>query len=278
MEASKDIARLIEIMEALRHPEIGCPWDIVQTFETIKPYTIEEAYEVADAIERDDMDDLCEELGDLLLQVVFHSRIAQEMGAFSFEDVVHAVTSKMIRRHPHVFAVSDADTPESVKLQWDQIKSAEKRERLERRARRGISEDPKAGFLGSIQRSQPALTEALKLQEQAARVGFDWSAAEPILDKIEEEIGELRQALAEGDTSRISDELGDLIFAVVNIGRHVKTDSENALRGTNTKFRRRFRHIETSLTESGETLEAASLERMEALWQAAKEIERKLDV
>lgn len=276
MEASTDISRLIEIMEALRDPETGCPWDIVQTFETIKPYTIEEAYEVADAIERNDMDDLCEELGDLLLQVAFHSRIAEEMGAFSFGDVVHAVTSKMIRRHPHVFAVSDADTPESVKLQWDQIKAAEKRERLARRASRGVSDDPKAGFLGSIQRSQPALTEALKLQEQAARVGFDWSAAEPILDKIEEEIGELRQALAEGRSESISDELGDLIFAMVNIGRHVKVDAENALRGTNTKFRRRFRHIETSLTASGETLEAASLERMEELWQAAKAIERQL--
>ncbi|TBN08352.1 nucleoside triphosphate pyrophosphohydrolase [Agrobacterium cavarae] len=276
MEASTDISRLIEIMKALREPETGCPWDIVQTFETIKPYTIEEAYEVADAIERNDMDDLCEELGDLLLQVVFHSRIAEEMGAFSFGDVVHAVTSKMIRRHPHVFAVSDADTPESVKLQWDQIKAAEKRERLERRASRGVSDDAKAGFLGSIQRSQPALTEALKLQEQAARVGFDWSAAEPILDKIEEEIGELRQALAEGRSESISDELGDLIFAMVNIGRHVKVDAENALRGTNTKFRRRFRHIETSLAASGETLEAASLERMEELWQAAKAIERQL--
>ncbi len=276
MEASTDISRLIEIMEALRAPETGCPWDIVQTFETIKPYTIEEAYEVADAIERNDMDDLCEELGDLLLQVVFHSRIAEEMGAFSFGDVVQAVTSKMIRRHPHVFAVSDADTPESVKLQWDQIKATEKRERLGRRASRGVSEDPKAGFLGSIQRSQPALTEALKLQEQAARVGFDWSAAEPILDKIEEEIGELRQALAEGGSESISDELGDLIFAMVNIGRHVKVDAENALRGTNTKFRRRFRHIETSLAASGETLEAASLERMEELWQAAKAIERQL--
>ncbi|WP_313058040.1 nucleoside triphosphate pyrophosphohydrolase [Agrobacterium cavarae] len=276
MEASTDISRLIEIMEALRAPETGCPWDIVQTFETIKPYTIEEAYEVADAIERNDMDDLCEELGDLLLQVVFHSRIAEEMGAFSFGDVVQAVTSKMIRRHPHVFAISDADTPESVKLQWDQIKAAEKRERLERRALRGVSDDSKAGFLGSIQRSQPALTEALKLQEQAARVGFDWSAAEPILDKIEEEIGELRQALAEGRSESISDELGDLIFAMVNIGRHVKVDAENALRGTNTKFRRRFRHIETSLAASGETLEAASLERMEELWQAAKAIERQL--
>ncbi|HCV71779.1 MULTISPECIES: nucleoside triphosphate pyrophosphohydrolase [Agrobacterium] len=278
MEASKDISRLIEIMEALRQPETGCPWDVVQTFETIKPYTIEEAYEVADAIERRDMDDLCEELGDLLLQVVFHARIAEERGEFAFGDVVEAVTSKMIRRHPHVFAVSAANTPDSVKLQWDQIKAEEKRERAERRARRGITEDFKAGFLGSVQRSQPALTEALKLQEQAARVGFDWSDPAPILDKIEEEIAELREALAEGKPEKVSDELGDLIFALVNIGRHVKADPEDALRGTNTKFRRRFNHIETSLTENGETLQEASLERMEDLWQAAKRIERSLDM
>lgn len=278
MEASKDIFRLIEIMEALRQPETGCPWDVVQTFETIKPYTIEEAYEVADAIERKDTDDLCDELGDLLLQVVFHARIAEEMGEFAFGDVVHAVTSKMIRRHPHVFAVSSADTPETVKLQWDQIKAEEKRERAERRARRGITEDFKSGFLGGVQRSQPALTEALKLQEQAARVGFDWSDPAPILDKIEEEIAELREALVEGRPEKVSDELGDLIFALVNIGRHVKADPENALRGTNTKFRRRFNHIETSLNDNGETLQAASLERMEDLWQAAKRIERSLDV
>ncbi len=277
MEASKDISRLIEIMEALRQPETGCPWDVVQTFETIKPYTIEEAYEVADAIERRDMDDLCDELGDLLLQVVFHARIAEERGEFAFGDVVHAVTSKMIRRHPHVFAASEADTPDSVKLQWDRIKAEEKRERAARRARRGITEDFKAGFLGGVQRSQPALTEALKLQEQAARVGFDWSNPAPILDKIEEEIAELREALEEGRPEKVSDELGDLIFALVNIGRHVKADSENALRGTNTKFRRRFNHIEKSLGENGETLEEASLERMEDLWQAAKRIERSLD-
>lgn len=276
MEASKDISRLIEIMAALRNPATGCPWDIVQTFETIKPYTIEEAYEVSDAIERNDMDDLCEELGDLLLQVVFHARMAEEAGEFSFGDVVEAITRKMIRRHPHVFARSDADTPDAVKKQWDDIKQAEKRERAERRAKRGVSEDFKAGFLGSVQRSFPALTEALKLQERAAKVGFDWSAPEPILDKIEEEIGELRVALAEGDQAKVSDELGDLIFAVVNIGRHVKADPEDSLRGTNTKFRRRFSHIEAVLDAEGETLEAASLERMEEIWQAAKAIERQL--
>ncbi|MGF9561897.1 nucleoside triphosphate pyrophosphohydrolase [Neorhizobium sp. JUb45] len=276
MEASQDISRLIEIMAALRNPETGCPWDIVQTYETIKPYTIEEAYEVADAIERKDMDDLCDELGDLLLQVVFHSRIAEEAGEFGFGDVVEAVTQKMIRRHPHVFARSDADTPEAVKLQWDAIKKQEKRDRAERRAKRGITEDFKAGHLGGVQRSQPALTEALKLQEQAARVGFDWSEAEPILDKIEEEIGELREAMKAGKPESVSDELGDLIFALVNIGRHVGADPENALRGTNTKFRRRFNHIETSLEKRNETLEAASLEKMEELWQAAKAIEREL--
>jgi ATP diphosphatase len=278
MEASRDISRLIEIMAALRNPETGCPWDIVQTFETIKPYTIEEAYEVSDAIERNDMDDLCDELGDLLLQVVFHARMAQEAGEFSFGDVVEAITRKMIRRHPHVFAVAvaGASTPDAVKLQWDQIKTEEKRERAERRMRRGLPQDPKAGLLGSVQRSFPALTEALKLQERAAKVGFDWSQPEPILDKIEEEIDELRAALRSGETAKVSDELGDLIFAVVNIGRHVKADPEQALRGTNTKFRRRFNHIETVLSSEGETLEAASLARMEEIWQAAKAIERQV--
>ncbi|HTO30354.1 MAG TPA: nucleoside triphosphate pyrophosphohydrolase [Pararhizobium sp.] len=276
MQPSQNITRLIEIMEALRQPETGCPWDIVQTFETIKPYTLEEAYEVADAIERKDMDDLCDELGDLLLQVVFHARMAEEAGDFAFGDVVEAITKKMIRRHPHVFARSDADTPQAVKLQWDEIKQAEKAERRERRARRGLPEDTSKGHLGSVQRSFPALVEALKLQERAARVGFDWSSPEPILDKIEEEIAELREALALNDKAKVADELGDLIFAVVNIGRHVGADPEMALRGTNTKFRRRFSHIETTLEEGGESLEAATLERMEELWQAAKAIERRL--
>ena len=283
MQASKEIGRLIEIMAALREPETGCPWDVVQTFETIKPYTIEEAYEVADAIERNDPDDLCDELGDLLLQVVFHARIAEEAGLFSFGDVVEAITKKMIRRHPHVFAVSDAATPDAVKLQWDEIKRQEKAERAERHAARAaasgkpVADDPKAGFLGSVQRSFPALTEALKLQEQAATVGFDWSEAEPILDKIEEEIGELREALRAGAADRIADELGDLIFALANIGRHVKANPEQALRGTNTKFRSRFGYIETSLQANGETLQGATLERMEELWQEAKVGERQPD-
>ncbi|KPF43788.1 nucleoside triphosphate pyrophosphohydrolase [Rhizobium sp. AAP43] len=276
MDASTDIHRLLEIMAALRDPETGCPWDIVQTFETIKPYTIEEAYEVADAIERKDPDDMCEELGDLLLQVVFHARIAEEAGQFDFGAVVAAITRKMIRRHPHVFERSDADTPEAVKAQWDKIKQQEKAERTARRAARGITSDPKAGHLGSVQRSFPALTEALKLQEQAAKVGFDWSEAAPILDKIEEEIGELREALAENRPDKVKDELGDLIFALVNIGRHVGAEPEQSLRGTNTKFRNRFRYIETELQANDENLENATLDRMEELWQAAKTLERQI--
>lgn len=276
MQPSRDIQDLLDIMKALRQPETGCPWDVVQTFETIKPYTIEEAYEVADAIERRDMHDLCDELGDLLLQVVFHARMAEEAGEFAFGDVVEAVTRKMIRRHPHVFDRSDADTPDAVKRQWDAIKQVEKRERTERRAKRGLPPEAEKGHLGSVQRSFPALVEALKLQERAAKVGFDWSEPEPILDKIEEEVAELREALRHGDRKKVADELGDLIFAVVNIGRHTEADPEMALRGTNAKFRRRFAHIETELQAVGETLEAATLERMEDLWQAAKAIERQL--
>ena len=276
MQPSRDIQGLIDIMAALRQPETGCPWDVVQTFETIKPYTIEEAYEVADAIERGDRDDLCDELGDLLLQVVFHARMAEEEGTFSFGDVVEAVTRKMIRRHPHVFERSEADTPERVKAQWSEIKEEEKRERRDRRQRRGLPADANAGHLGTVQRSFPALVEALKLQERAAKVGFDWSEPEPILDKIEEEVGELREALRHGDQDKVSDELGDLIFALVNIGRHTGADPEMALRGTNTKFRRRFSHIEQQLEANGEALASATLDRMEELWQAAKAIERQL--
>jgi ATP diphosphatase len=270
MKPAKDIHRLLEIMAALRTPVTGCPWDLEQDFESIKPYTIEEAYEVADAIERRDLDDLRDELGDLLLQVVFHARMAEEQGEFAFGDVVEAITTKMIRRHPHVFAVSDADDPTKVKKQWDEIKAQEKRERAERRALRGITEDFKSGHLGGVPRALPALIEALKLQQQAAKVGFDWSEPEPILDKIEEEIGEFRDALKSGDKTKIADELGDLIFAAVNIGRHVGVEPEMALRGTNTKFRRRFSYIETTLEKNRESLEAATLDRMEELWQEAK--------
>ena len=269
MEPSRDIARLLDIMAALRDKETGCPWDIVQDYQSIKPYTIEEAYEVADAIERGDFDDLCDELGDLLLQVVFHARMAQEDGHFDFGDVVTAITAKMIRRHPHVFARTDAATPDALKLQWAEIKAAEKRERAARRLARGIT-DKEPGQLDGVPRALPALTEALKLQEAASRVGFDWGAAGPVLDKIEEEIGELRAAIAAGDDKHAADELGDVVFAVANLARHLKTDPEMALRATNTKFRTRFAYVEAGLAKAGQSPAEASLDEMEALWQEAK--------
>ncbi len=270
MKASKDIARLIEIMAALRDPVSGCPWDIQQDFQSIKPYTIEEAYEVADAIERHDMDDLNDELGDLLLQVVFHARMAEENGDFAFGDVVQAITQKMIRRHPHVFATSSANTAPGVKIQWEEIKAQEKAERAARRRERGLETDKTVGLLNSVPQALPALTEAIKLQQKAAQVGFDWSEAEPVLAKIEEELGELREALQLGDEAKVKDEFGDLIFALVNLGRHLGTDPEMALRGTNRKFRDRFSHIENELEKSGESLQEATLDRMENLWSDAK--------
>ncbi|WP_299863544.1 nucleoside triphosphate pyrophosphohydrolase [uncultured Hoeflea sp.] len=272
MESSKDISRLIEIMAALRHPETGCPWDIKQDFASIKPYTIEEAYEVADAIERNDPDDLCDELGDLLLQVVFHARMAEEEGLFSFGDVVEAITTKMIRRHPHVFERSDADTDtaDKVKAQWADIKAEEKRERARRRAARGLASTEPQGQLDGVPRALPALMEALKLQEAASRVGFDWGAAGPVLDKIEEEIGELRSAIAADRAEEAKGELGDVMFALANLARHLKSDPEDALRSTNTKFRNRFAHVEAGLAEQGKTPDQATLDEMEALWQAAK--------
>ena len=273
MEPSRDISRLIEIMAALRDPQTGCPWDLKQDFQSIKPYTIEEAYEVADAIERNDMDDLTDELGDLLLQVVFHARMAQENGDFEFGDVVEAITRKLIRRHPHVFSNASADTPEGVKVQWDDIKAAEKAERASRRQARDEAVEGDGGRLQGVPRTLPALTEAIKLQQQAARVGFDWNEAAPVLAKIEEELAELREALESDDKGKVQEEFGDLVFALVNLGRHVGAEPEMALRGTNEKFRRRFSHIEKTLEAKGEDLQRASLERMEQLWGEAKGLE-----
>jgi len=271
MKPSKDISRLIEIMAALRAPKTGCPWDIEQNFATIAPYTIEEAYEVADAITRGDLDDLREELGDLLLQVVYHAQMAEEIGEFAFGDVVEAITTKMIRRHPHVFGDEKARSAGMAKGMWEKIKATEKAEKRDARVARGLDpEDHGKGYLDSVPVALPALTRALKLQEKAARVGFDWSEAAPILEKIEEEIGELREALATGDAAPIKDEFGDMLFAVVNLGRHLKLDSEAALSGTNEKFRSRFHYVEQALAASGGSLEKATLDEMEALWQQAK--------
>lgn len=271
MHPSKDISRLLEIMAALRQPKTGCPWDVKQNFASIAPYTIEEAYEVADAIQREDMEDLREELGDLLLQVVFHARMAEEEGSFAFGDVVEAITAKMIRRHPHVFGDKDAREAGMAKGMWEKIKAEEKAEKRAARLARGLDpEDQGKGFLDSVPVALPALTRALKLQEKAARVGFDWKEAGPILDKIEEEIQELREAMAAGDVASIKDEFGDVMFALVNLGRHIDIDSEAALAGTNEKFRTRFHYVERALKASGKSLEDATLDEMEALWQAAK--------
>ena len=270
MKPSRDITRLLDIMVALRTPVTGCPWDLEQDFKSIAPYTLEEAFEVIDAIERNDIDDLREELGDLLLQVVFHARMAEELDAFNFGDVVQAITHKMIRRHPHVFGEEAARGAGMAKGMWDKIKAEEKAERRERRATLNLGLAEADGFLDDIPHAFPALMRALKLQQKAAKVGFDWSEAGPILDKIEEEIGELKEAIASGNQKDTEEEYGDLLFALVNLGRHLKLEPESALRGTNEKFRRRFHYIERKLAEQKQTLEDATLDEMEALWQQAK--------
>jgi ATP diphosphatase len=268
MTPSKDISRLIEIMAALRDPDTGCPWDQQQTFATIAPYTIEEAYEVADAIGRSDLEHLKDELGDLLLQVVYHARMAEEQGAFDFGDVVEAVTTKMIRRHPHVFG-SDAERAAGVTAGfWDRAKAAEKADT----GRRGILDD--------VPVTLPALTRAIKLQNKAAKVGFDWPSLAPVFAKLEEEIAELHDAIAKngGKTSApdpdIEEEFGDLLFVVANVARHLKLDPETALRAANDKFARRFRYIEQQLAEQGRTPAQSDLAEMDALWDAAKANER----
>lgn len=271
MQPSSDIQRLIEIMVTLRDPASGCPWDIVQDFASIAPYTIEEAYEVADAIERGDMPDLEEELGDLLLQVVYHARMAEEAGAFAFGDVVMAITSKMIRRHPHVFGSEEARSAGSAKGFWEKIKAEEKYLRAQRR---GAADEQQAapGLLDDIPAGMTALARAVKLQKKAGTVGFDWNDPRAVLAKIREEIVEIEEELdAEAPSpDRIQDEIGDLLFAVANLARHVDVDPDAALRGTNEKFKRRFRHIETSLAKRGTPLGSASLDEMESLWVEAK--------
>lgn len=270
MEPSQNIDRLLEIMVALRDPKTGCPWDVEQTSQSIAPYTLEEVYEVLDAIERDDMDDFREELGDLLLQVVFHARMAEEDGKFGFGDVVEAITRKMIRRHPHVFGDAEARNAGVAKGSWNRIKAEEKAERAERRAKLGLETVEKTRYLDDIPNAFPALLRALKLQQKAAKVGFDWSEAEPIFDKIAEETAELKEAMASQDKAHIAEEYGDLLFAMVNLGRHLEIDAETALIAANDKFKRRFDFIETSLKESGSSLEAAQLDDMEAIWVEAK--------
>jgi len=275
MTPSRDLAALLDIMAALRTPGTGCPWDLVQDFASIAPYTIEEAYEVVDAIERGDLADLKDELGDLLLQVVFHARMAEEAGHFAFPDVVEAITSKMIRRHPHVFGDTKDLSPAEVKGLWGSIKAQEKALRAQARATAGLPPEPEAkGLLGGIPTALPGLTRAVKLQAKASTVGFDWNDARLVLAKIQEEAREIEEALDAGASkATVAGEVGDLLFAVANLARHLDADPEAALRTTNAKFERRFAHIEARLAAAGRSLAEASLEEMDALWNEAKGLE-----
>jgi nucleoside triphosphate diphosphatase len=267
MTPSRDIGRLIEIMAALRTPKTGCPWDLDQDFSTIAPYTLEEAYEVADAIARNDLGDLQEELGDLLLQVVFHARMAQEQGAFDFGDVVEAITSKLIRRHPHVFGDQEARDPGRVKGLWEEIKAREKEAKAAQKATQG--KPAPDGALAGVPVALPALTRALKLQSKASRVGFDWNDPRAVLRKIREESDEIEAALDDNDPGAAA-EVGDLLFAAVNLARHLDADPEALLRQTNQKFERRFSAIEEALTMLGKAPQDATLAEMDALWDQAK--------
>ncbi len=271
MKPSRDIARLIEIMAALRTPKTGCPWDLEQDFSTIAPYTIEEAYEVADAIARHDLDDLREELGDLLLQVVFHARMAEEQGAFDFGGVVEAITDKMVRRHPHVFGDARGLSAGAVEDLWHDIKAQEKAAKTAKAAKRGNGAE---GALAGVPVTLPALTRALKLQQKASKVGFDWNDAAAVLAKIREEADEIEAALEDGDKKHAATEAGDLLFAVVNLARHLEADPEGTLRMTNQKFERRFAWIEHALAARGRTPAQSTLAEMDALWDAAKAAEK----
>jgi MazG family protein len=265
-DAPRDLRRieaLLAIMARLRDPERGCPWDLEQNFSTIAPYTLEEAYEVADAIQRDDLGALKEELGDLLLQVVFHSQMAAEARAFTFADVVEAIATKMIRRHPHVFADAKVESAAAQTEAWEAHKERE-------RAARGA-----AGLMDDVPLALPALARALKLQKRAASVGFDWRERAPIMAKLHEEIGELEEAIAgRAAREKLTDELGDILFVCANIARHLGLDPEEALRATNAKFVRRFKHVEAAVAKSGRKLGEVPLEEMDAAWDEAKRGER----
>ncbi len=261
-EAARQLTRLLEIMEALRHPRDGCPWDIVQSFDTIAVYTIEEAYEVAEAIAERDFAALPDELGDLLFQVVYHARMAEEAGHFAFADVARAISDKMIRRHPHVFGAAAARDAGMQMEAWEEQKSAERAARAE------------VGTLAGIPKALPALTRAAKITARAGRVGFDWPDADAVIEKLEEEIAELRAELAGADPERLADEFGDVLFVIANLGRKLGLDPEACLRKATAKFARRFAAVEDMLASEGRTPAEASLAEMEAHWQAVKREER----
>lgn len=261
--AERPIDRLLAIMARLRDPNGGCAWDLEQTFATIAPYTVEEAYEVADAIERGDLNDLKEELGDLLFQVVFHARMSEEQGGFAFDDVAEAISQKMIDRHPHVFGEADYRSSAEQTSAWEAQKAAERKAKGRSRS-----------LLDEVPVGLPALTRAVKLTSRAARVGFDWPHVSFVLDKLQEEVGELSAEIEAGDRHRLRDELGDILFVVANLARKLDLEPEDALRSTNAKFVRRFRHIEAKLAERGKTPDESDLAEMDALWDEAKAAER----
>jgi MazG family protein len=264
-EPEHPIERLRAVMARLRDPERGCPWDLAQRYETIAPHTLEECYELIDAIERGDIDQFRDELGDVLFQVIFYCRIAEEQGDFTFATVVEGLVEKLIRRHPHVFGEMDAcDAIDAAQVtqNWEQIKQQEREQKA------------LASVLDDIPATLPALSRAAKLQRRAARVGFDWTECEQILDKLDEERTEVAEALISGDREAITDEIGDLLFVCVNLARYLDIDPEAALRGCNRKFERRFRHIEAELQREGRAPADASLAEMDALWEAAKLLER----
>ena len=269
MSAPAELERLLGIMARLRDPLQGCPWDLQQDFASIAPYTIEEAYEVADAIDRGDLDDLCDELGDLLLQVVFHAQMASEQGAFGFADVARAISDKMQRRHPHVFAQVQVDGAEDVNSNWEAIKRAE-------RAAKG---DADTSALAGISRGLPEWQRAVKLQSRAARVGFDWPGPAPVLDKVRDELDEVAAEFARGpvqdNQARLEEELGDLLFVCANLARHAKVDVGAALRHANHKFERRFRAMEAQAAAAGASMAGLDLEAQERLWEQAKAAEAK---
>lgn len=266
MTEPSPINRLLDIMAALRTPETGCPWDLEQSFATIAPYTIEESYEVADAIAQGNLVSLKEELGDLLFQVVFHARIAEEQGAFDFNEVVQGLSDKMEARHPHVFGTHAIETADQQTQNWEVMKAKERAAKL--------AEDP--SLLADIPLALPALMRAEKLTKRAARVGFDWPSLEEVFEKLAEEIGETREAIDEGDQGHIEEEIGDVLFVLANLARKAKVDPEVALRSSNAKFERRFRWIEEALQRDGKSPETSSLEEMDVLWNLAKRHERNL--
>lgn len=271
--AEVELRRLLAIMAALRTPVTGCPWDLEQNFRSVAPYTIEEAYEVADAIERDDMVDLVDELGDLLLQVVFHARMAEEAGQFAFADVANAINAKMLRRHPHVFGDVEARSAGMAKGAWDAVKAAEKAEKAARRAKAGLPPTPNEGILGKVTAALPGLARAVKLQAEAGKVGFDWNDPRAVIAKIREELDEVEASLDASQQER-HDEIGDLLFAVANLARHLAVDPDGAVRSANQKFIRRFRFIEAALAAKGSSPAQSDLPEMDALWNAAKRAEK----